>query len=284
MRLLLIAGIFCGLAAAPLGARAEEKQSSPMPPGLGGGGPLDISAQKSLEYHQNEHLYLARGAAKATRGDVTITAEELSAHERKDANGKSEVFKLTARQDVVIATKQQQIYGDEGIYDADKRVAVLTGKNLRFVSPNETVTARDSLEYWQDKQQAIARGHAVAVRDRRRVESDRMVAQFRTLPDGNLELHQLTAEGNITITTDTDVARGDKAIYDMGRNLAILTGNVRVTRGASQLNGTMAEVDFKTGISRMSSDGSDGRVQALFVPEAHQTAVKSSPATPATQP
>ncbi|MGB4101488.1 MAG: LptA/OstA family protein [Alphaproteobacteria bacterium] len=283
MRLLLIASVLCGLAVAPMEARAEDKKSSPMPPGLGGGGPLDISAQKSLEYHQNEHVYLARGAAKATRGEVTITAEELAAHERKDAAGKSEIYKLTARQDVVIATKQQQIFGDDGIYDADKRVAVLTGKNLRFVGPNETITARDSLEYWQDKQQAIARGHAVAVRDRRRVEADRMIAQFHSLPDGSLGLHQLTAEGNIVITTDTDVARGDRAVYDMNRNMAILSGNVRVTRGASQLNGTLAEVDFKTGISRMSGSSENGRVQALFVPDAN-TDAKNALALPVKQP
>ncbi|MEQ1651150.1 MAG: LptA/OstA family protein, partial [Hyphomicrobium sp.] len=218
MRLLLIAGVLWGLAVAPMAAHAEDKPSSPLPPGLSGGGPLDISAQQSLEYHQSEHMYLARGKAKATRGDVTITAEDMAAYERLDANNKSEIFKLTAHENVVIATKQQQIYGDEGVYDADKRVAILTGGDLRFVDANETVTARDSLEYWQDKKQAIARGHAVALRDRRRVESDRMVAQFRDLPNGSLELQQLTAEGNVVITTDTDVARGDKAVYDMGRN------------------------------------------------------------------
>jgi lipopolysaccharide export system protein LptA len=271
MRLFVVTGMLCCLALGSTGVKAEPaKQASPMPPGIGGGGPLEVSAQKSLEYHQNEHVYLARGKAKAVRGDVTITAEDMAAYERTGANSKSEIYKLTAHQDVIIATTQQQIYGDEGIYDADKRVAVLTGGNLRFVDANETVTARDSLEYWQDKKQAIARGHAVALRDNRRVESDRMVAQFRDQPNGSLELAQLTADGNVTITTDTDVARGDKAVYDMSRNIAILSGKVRVTRGASQLNGTTAEVDFKTGISRMTGTSETNRVQALFVPEANK--------------
>jgi len=181
---------------------------------------------------------------------------------------------MTAHQNVQITSKQQQIYGDEGTYDADKRLAVLTGQNLRFVGPNEVVTASDALEYWQDRKQAVARGHAVAIRDKRRVEADKMIAQFRDAPDahppadtgGNMELQQLTAIGNVVITTDTDIARGNKAVYDMSRNVAVLTGDVRVTRGASQMNGSVAEVDFKTGVSQMLAGGRDARVHALFIP------------------
>ena len=257
---------------------AAAKEPPPAAMNLGGGGPLEITAGKSLEWHQNDHKYLARGAATAVRGEVTISGEALAAYERPGADKKQEIYKLTAQQNVKITTKQQQIYGDEGYYDADRRVAILTGKDLRFVSPNETVTARDALEYWQDKRQAIARGQAVAVRDKRRIEADLMTAQFQETKDGGMELQQLTATGNVVITTASDIARGTKAVYDIKRNTAVLSGNVRVTRGASQLNGSVAEVDFKTGISRMTAAGKSGRVRALFVPSAHETETgKTSP-------
>ena len=44
-------------------------------------------------------------------------------------------------------------------------------------------------------------------------------------------------------------------------------GDVRITRGQNQLNGARAEVDFKTGVSRMLADGDKGRVKGLLTPE-----------------
>ena len=47
--------------------------------------------------------------------------------------------------------------------------------------------------------------------------------------------------------------------------IARLAGNVRITRGQNQLNGAEAEVNMKTGISRLLA-GDGGRVQGLVVP------------------
>ena len=46
--------------------------------------------------------------------------------------------------------------------DIHKRngVLVLTGRNLKLVTKNEIVTARDSLEYYEKKSMAVARGNA----------------------------------------------------------------------------------------------------------------------------
>ncbi len=248
------------------GQPSANKQSSFMPAGLGGGGPIEVTAQQSLEWHQNERMYLAKGQAKAARGDVTISAEELAAYERVDASGKHEIYRLAARDNVRIQSKEHVIEGDEGTYDADKRLAVLTGKNLRFTDSKAVVTASDAMEYWQDKLQAVARGHAVAIRDDRRVAADMLIAQFRTLPNGTMELQQLTAEGHVVITTKGDVVRGDRGVYDMNRNSAVLSGNVKVTRGQSQMEGAVAEVDMNTGLSRMTAAGKDNRIRALFLP------------------
>lgn len=234
------------------------------------GDPLEVTAQQSLEWHETEQMYRALGQAKIVRGDITILADDLRAFQRNKPDGKKEIFKFSAQTNVQINSKAQQIFGDSAVYDTDKRLAVLTGKNLRFVSPNETVTARDALEYWPDKQQAIARGHAVATRADRRVEADILTAQFRTDKKGNLELQKLIAEGHVIITTKTDIARGDKAVYDMSQNGAHLTGKVMITRGASQLAGSAADVNFTTGISRMTAGDKNGRVRALFVPDANQ--------------
>ncbi len=279
--LLLAAPAFAAETAPPAGIAVSGKDAPAATPATapapsqpldmsGGGGPLEVTAQQSLEWHENEQMYRAVGQAQARRGDVTINAGELRAFQRANKDGKKEVYKFNAIGNVTITSKQQQIFGDQAVYDTDKQYAVLTGKNLRFVNADETVTAQDALEYWPQKKQAIARGKAVAVRADRRVTADSMTAQFRDGAKGGLELDQLTADGHVVITTKTDVARGDKAVYDLAHNSARLTGKVMITRGASQLAGSAAEVDFKTGISRMTAGGQDGKVHALFVPDANK--------------
>jgi lipopolysaccharide export system protein LptA len=56
-------------------------------------------------------------------------------------------------------------------------VLVMTGHGLKLMTPSDTLTARDTLEYWSDKHMAVARGDAVVVtNDARRISADTLVA------------------------------------------------------------------------------------------------------------
>ena len=79
------------------------------------------------------------------------------------------------------------------------------------------------------------------------------------------KLQKVEAYGHVTIRTVTDTATGDRAVYVPDTGIARLAGKVRITRGQNQLNGTEAEVNMKTGISRLLA-GNEGRVQGLMVP------------------
>jgi lipopolysaccharide export system protein LptA len=287
---LFVALIPQAVLAQPPAAEASKPLLNP----LNTGGALEITAEQSLEYHQEQNLYLARGNAKIIRGDVTLFADELRAYERAKVpntadktakpsppatqnvmpltgvmanDGSKEVYKFTAQGKVRIVNREQTVTGEQAVYDLDQRLIKVTGGDLRFVGQNATVTAAEALEYWPDKKQAIARGNAKAVRDDRQVSADRLIAQFSETAKGGMELQKLIAEDNVVITTKTDVARGSRAVYDLASNRARLEGAVQITRGASQLAGNAAEVDFKTGISRLvAGQGGVGRVKGLFVP------------------
>ena len=76
---------------------------------------------------------------------------------------------------------------------------------------------------------------------------------------------------NVRISTAGEFARGDRGVYYVDREFATLTGAVKITREDNQLNGEYAEVDMKTGVSRLLS-GPPGtksmvRVRGLFVPK-----------------
>ena len=45
--------------------------------------PIAVTASDGIEWRQNEQEVIARGNARAVRGDVTVTADRLIAHYRK---------------------------------------------------------------------------------------------------------------------------------------------------------------------------------------------------------
>jgi lipopolysaccharide export system protein LptA len=250
-------------------------------------GPIEITADESLEWYQDKHLYVARGNAKAVRGSMTVEADVLTAHEREKTpqqDGKAveppedktktpgagpvggNIDLLTAEGHVHITDPRQQVFGERAVYNLDTRTAKVTGGNLKYVTDKDVVTARDSLEYDEEKNMAIARGKAVAVHDQRRVEADVLTARFAQSATGQMEMVDMTAEGHVTVLTGNDISRGDHAVYDIKRNVAVMTGHVRVTRGETQLAGDRAEVDFTKGESRLINQG-HGRVRALLVPK-----------------
>jgi lipopolysaccharide export system protein LptA len=248
---------------------------------------IDVSADQSLEWYQDQQLYVARGNAKAIRGDMVIDADTLTAHQRdkpKDgkkspktvdaqgnAQGSGDIDKMVADGNVRITDPKQRVTGDHAVDDVDQHVMVVTGKNLKYETEKETVTAKDSLEYYDEKKIAVARGHAVADKGDRHVEGDVLTAEFRDLPDGSQELWKMTALGHVTVITKGDVSRGDEAVYDTDRDVAVMKGNVKITRvDGTQLSGDVGEVDFKTNQSRLLNEGK-GRVRALL-------ASKTSPA------
>ena len=241
-------------------------------PGAGRGStqglPIAVDADQAIEWHQEQKAYVARGNAVAKRGDVTITGDTLVAYYRDIPAGGTEIFRLAADGKVHIFSPTQNVYGDRAVYDVDKLVAVVTGSNLKLITPTDVVTARDSLEYWETQKLAVARGDAMAVREQNRVNADVLVGLFADGADGNMEMTRIDAQGNVVITTPTDVARGRQGVYNLKTEIATLTGDVRLTRGENHLNGQTAEVNMKTGISRLLSTGdrSGGRVKGLFIP------------------
>ncbi|MBN9561131.1 MAG: hypothetical protein J0H14_10455 [Alphaproteobacteria bacterium] len=290
---------------------------------LSHGGPIAVTASDGIEWRQNEQEVIARGNARAVRGDVTVTADRLIAHYRKkpaapgaekpapqpqasggavtlgdsDTSG-NEIYRVEAEGNVHIFTPTDHAEGDRATYDLDQAVLVMTGRHLKLTTPNDVLTARDDLEYWAQKHMAVARGEAVVVtKDGRRLAADTLVAytsegQPNTgtssqatkaavqspppkAPDDPIaasgKLQKVEAFGNVSVRTATETVTGDRAVYVPDTGIARLGGNVRITRGQNQLNGAEAEVNLKTGISRLIS-GNAGRVHGLVVPNDAQSA------------
>ena len=237
--------------------------------------PLEVDAEEGIEWFRDEQVYVARGNARAASGDLEVFADVLKAHYRDAEAGGSEIYLIEALGSVRIEMPGDIAYGDDAQYNLDQAVYVLRGQDLRFLSRDgrDRITARDSLEYWETKDIAVARGDAQAVHDDQRINADVLVAHFRPGAAEGREIHQVVAEGNVRIRTPTDYATGNTGVYYVQQDLARLEGDVKITRDQNQLNGQYAEVNLATGISKLlgsspSGEGKPGRVQGLIMPKA----------------
>jgi lipopolysaccharide export system protein LptA len=274
-------GTLTVLASLALAAAPDSSGTAKPPKGQEPAKPMEVTADQSLEWYQDQRIYLARGHAKAVRNDMVVEADLLTAHEREKAEGApkvkpqpaangapvndtGDIDRMTAEGHVRITTPTQRVQGEHAVYDLDKHTMVVTGNNLRYETEKEIVTARDSLEYYEDKKVAVARGHAIADEPTKHVEGDVLTAEFADGTGGNNQLTKMTALGHVTIITKTDIVHGDRGVYDKARDIAIVTGNVHITRAdGTTLAGDVGEVDFTNNQSRLLNDGS-GRVRALL--------------------
>lgn len=233
--------------------------------------PLEVYADEGIEWRQDDKTWIARGNARAVRGNVAVHADVLTARYRNLGKGKSEIWRIEADGHVRIKSPTATAYADKTVYDVGDAVLVLTGNDLRLVTAKQRITARDSLEYWEKKRISVARGEALVVQKDGRLKADVLTAHFRKTAGEDTTLYRVEAFGNVLVTTANGIARGDRGTYDADTGLATLTGSVKITRDNNQLNGEIAEVDLKTGVSRIlgaAQPGSkSGPVRALIVPQ-----------------
>ena len=233
-------------------------------PGQSRDAPLEINADQGIEWQQQTQAYIARGNARAVQGEVAVHAEILTAYYREKQGGGTSIWRIDAENKVRIVSPAQRAFGDKGVYDVDKGILVLTG-NVRMETATDRITARDSLEYWEKRNLAVARGDAIAERGENKLRADVLTAHFLKDANGKSRVRQVDAFDNIVITTPDEIVRSNRGVYDVETGIAKLTGSVKITRGTNQLNGEYAEVNLTTGVSQLFGGG--GGVRGVFTPE-----------------
>ncbi len=305
-------------AQAPKAAAPAAPAATPATPGgtlgLAGGDsskPVAVSADNGIEWQQTNHVYIARGNAKATRGDTTVNADTLYAYYRQGAppppadaaapqlrgnpppgpaasaspldTGSSQIYRIEAEGHVVFTTPTQTAIGDHAVYDMDQAVMVLTGKALKITTPQDVVTARDSFEWYDQKQLGVARGDALAVRagpPQKSIRGDVLTTLIVKTGDQPSKISRIDAQGHVLLisrdasTQQDQIAHGDTAVYNMETGIATLSGHVTLTRGENELRGQYGVVDTNSNVARLLAappnaqlTGPRPRVEGLFMPQ-----------------
>jgi len=86
---------------------------------------------------------------------------------------------------------------------------------------------------------------------------------------GDQKLDRVEAFGNVIVTTPSEIAQGEKAVYSARTGIALLTGSVKLTRGRNQANGDFLELNLNNGLYKLGCRPGTGStcVRGLFVPE-----------------
>ncbi len=239
--------------AMPVAASAQESQ------------PLTIEADNSIEWNQTDGIYTATGNAVAIQGDRRIAGNKLVATYDPDSEGR-DIDQITATGAVTFVDTDIEAEGSKLVYAMKTDDYQVDGPDARVAGPRGTITAdtRIILDTLADKTQEMkARGDALyRDADGRIFAGDNLDAVF----DEAGSLVSIDAKGDVRVVTEGGrEATGDAAVYNAVTEQATLTGNVVLVDGESQMKGGRAEVDFKTGNSRMLSAGSGGRVSGVLV-------------------
>jgi lipopolysaccharide export system protein LptA len=221
--------------------------------------PIEISADNGIEWKRDVRTYTARGNALAQQGNTSIAADTLIAY----LDEQDEIAHWEAIGNVKIRTSQSTSYGDHADYQESTRLLVLTGQNLKVVTESQTVTARDQIEYWRDKDAVVAKGNVVIVRPQKNtiIKSDEATAYFRDKTDDpatpadetgdGSEVYQVEAQGHVRVDRKEQTAFSDHLAYNPDTEVAVLTGNVVIHSKDNTYKGARAELDLQKDISRL---------------------------------
>lgn len=255
-------------AALPPEPATSEEQGSP---------PIDIEASSGIDWDRTTQRIIARGSARAVRGDLTVTGDVLTAFYRQKADGTTEVYRLDGAGNVKIVTPSQTAYGDAATYDMVEGHLTLTrdkqGKRLRVVTSDGEITADDRIDYNRVSRVMTARGNALAIQPGQQLKGDVITARLsESGGEGRAQFQQVDADGNVDALTPDERITADHGTYFGDKDTAVFRGTVKIFRGESVLDGCRAEFDLTSGFSKLlpceNAVGSKSRVRGVIVPSA----------------
>ena len=225
------------------------------------GADMIVNADTSLEWNQKEGFYQARGNAHAYQGEQEIFADDLKAFYDAASSGRA-ITQIHANGNVRFADAAHTGRGTSLVYQAGTSEYKLTGPNARIDGPDGNARAEKEIHF--QRQQGRVRLQVAAeikLADGRHLKGNDL--QLYLSPENNIE--RIEAFGDVVVTQASgSSATADKLDYDRVSNKAILQGNVMVSDAGNQLSGDKAEIDFETGISKILSTTTGGRVSGRF--------------------
>jgi len=159
--------------------------------------------------------------------------------------------------------------------------AAPSGTTLGLGSTQPIAVNADSFLADLNNSTGTYKGNVIVTQGEVRLHADEVTVHA---PGGRAAL--MEANGNVIVDSPSGQAVGDSGVYDVPLQTIRLTGNVVLTKDANVMRGNALEVSMATGLARLTANSAQaapgqppGRVQGLFVPA--PSSEKGAPQPPA---
>lgn len=151
-----------------------------------------------------------------------------------------------------------------GVAVAQQGISSLKGHNSR--APVDISADRGEAQDRADR--VVFAGNVVVRQEQLTLRTARLTVAYSN-DGGGIDIDRIDASGGVTVTSPSETARGDFAVYDLNEGLITMVGNVRLEREGSFLNGGRLTIDLDSGRAVMDGglrnlNQAGGRVTGRF--------------------
>jgi lipopolysaccharide export system protein LptA len=139
-----------------------------------------------------------------------------------------------------------------------------SGSSLKTHDANAPVdVGSERIEVQDRANRAIFSGNVVATQGNLRLNSQRLTVIYANSGQ-NTQIQRLEASGGVILHSPTETARGQFAIYDLGRRIVTMIGGVVLDQGANHVQGGRLVLDLDSHRAVMDGGAQTGRVAGRF--------------------
>ena len=121
----------------------------------------------------------------------------------------------------------------------------------------------DEMEWNKQKNEALALGNAKATKGDTVITANKIIGTL-TNTSKDQKIIKLIALGKVRFTRMGEVATGEKAIYDLEKDIIVIKGNVSLKKNENIMAGESLIIDLNTGLSKLSGSNSNNKVKMKY--------------------
>ena len=220
-----------------------------------------VEADKSIEYFEKQKIYVASGNAKASKGNFSVKADNITAFMGKTKN--SDITHIEANGNVIIINQDTIAKSNFVRYNFKEKIIILKGNTQSIEAKKFKLLSNKVISFDDIKKIASSEGDVkLFLNGPVSIFSKRIDANFDKI---NNTLISAFAQGNVKIETKSETITCNSAKYNYKTNLISLKGNVIIKRDKSILTGEKGYMNLSTSKSKIESSKSK-RVKGIFSP------------------
>ena len=138
-----------------------------------------------------------------------------------------------------------------------------SGQSLKGHNSNAPVDfAADRIEVQDRADRVVLSGNVRVDQGGLKLTSSRLTVAYDN-GSSKVAIDRLDATGGVTVTSASETATGDIAIYDLPRKLITMVGGVTLVQGSNRINGGRLVINLNTGVASVDGGGGGRTVNGV---------------------